>query len=195
MCLHTLPRLPRPTVNDLPPYQHEKVSFVCACTEPPGLELVPCALSAVDKRGRKKMLNHDGIHKHTHKHTNTHSKHTQRQKNSNQGTLPSCASRYEVLLWKTKKKGSRFALTRLILNFLHIPSVQACPRFNTSLQTPDFLRSALVQPSTHTQTMKEVRHMLGKPFLTLQQKNIEEITGNRLSKLRTAVAAKTGNEK
>ena len=55
MCLHKLPHLARPTANELPPHQHEKVSFVCVRVQSPtGLELVPCALSAVDKLGRKK---------------------------------------------------------------------------------------------------------------------------------------------
>ena len=32
MCLHTLPHLARPTVNDFPPHQDEKVYFVwCVC--------------------------------------------------------------------------------------------------------------------------------------------------------------------
>ena len=36
MCLHTLPHLAGPTLGDLHPYQHEKISLVCACTEPAG---------------------------------------------------------------------------------------------------------------------------------------------------------------
>ena len=31
MRLHTLPHLPRPTVNDIPPHEREKVSFVYVC--------------------------------------------------------------------------------------------------------------------------------------------------------------------
>ena len=59
MRLHTLPHLARPTQDDLQRHQHEKVSLVCVRAQsPPGLALVSCALSAVDKPGRKKMLNH-----------------------------------------------------------------------------------------------------------------------------------------
>ena len=37
MGLHTLPHLTRPTVNDFPPHQDEKVYLcVCACTDPAG---------------------------------------------------------------------------------------------------------------------------------------------------------------
>ena len=54
MCLHTLPHLARPTLNDFQPHHHEMVSFVFVrARSPPGLALVPCALSAVVKRGRK----------------------------------------------------------------------------------------------------------------------------------------------
>ena len=47
----------RPTLDELQPHQHEKVSFVCVhtCTEPAGTGIgAVCASSAVDKHGRKK---------------------------------------------------------------------------------------------------------------------------------------------
>ena len=58
------PTVARPTLNDLQPHQHEKVSLVCARAESRrGLALVPCALNAVDKCDRTQRLNH------THPHT------------------------------------------------------------------------------------------------------------------------------
>ena len=58
MCLHKLPHLAQPTLNDLQPRQHEKVSLVCVRAQsPPGLALIPCALSAVDTSWPKKRLN------------------------------------------------------------------------------------------------------------------------------------------
>ena len=59
VCLHTLPHLAPPTLRDLQPHQHENVSSVCVRAQsPPGLALVPCALSAVDKGGRKMLNRH-----------------------------------------------------------------------------------------------------------------------------------------
>ena len=99
MCLHALPHLARPTVNELPPRQYEKASFVrVRAQSPPELELVPCALSALDKRGRKKWR----IMMTTHK-----------QGISKQGTLPSYASPYEDFFFRRKtkrKKNARFTI-------------------------------------------------------------------------------------
>ena len=90
----------RPTLYELQPHQHEKVSIVCvcACTEPAGTGTgAVCALSAVDKRGRKQsMLNLSRWHSAT---VVTHNK----QKNYARGTLLSYDE--EALFpWKTKKK-------------------------------------------------------------------------------------------
>ena len=63
MCLHTLPHLVRPTLNDLQPLQHEKVSSVYVRAQnPPGLTLVPCGLSAVDKRDQNSIESHTPTH-------------------------------------------------------------------------------------------------------------------------------------
>ena len=57
---NTLPRLARPTLNDLQHDQHEKASllFVHAPAGSSGLALVPCALSAVDLSALFTMLMH-----------------------------------------------------------------------------------------------------------------------------------------
>ena len=50
---HTLPRLARSTLNELPQKQREKASLVCVRVQSPsGLALVPCALSMVDLSGQ-----------------------------------------------------------------------------------------------------------------------------------------------
>ena len=104
MCLHTFPHLDRPTLNDLKPHQHEKTSLVYVREQsPPGLALVPCALSAVDKRGRNKRLNHT--------HSDTHTCRETKNK------VPSYSRtvRYveDFFLRKPRRNGSRFALARL----------------------------------------------------------------------------------
>ena len=67
MYLHRLTHVAPPTVNKLPPHQNKRISFVCVRAQsPPGLELVPCAFTGVDKQPwPKQILDHDDTHTQT----------------------------------------------------------------------------------------------------------------------------------